>query len=184
MEQYHRLGLQAHVEEVSYPRDQKVSFTIATSAVGPMMSKETLSSWGELADEVPGAKFMAYQAGASTSVPILCPQSIIEPILKSHLDTCSNTKMFWGWEVLSMTQDENGVIVKAIHTLTSGEPQEKIFRAKYLVGCDGGSSWVRKQLGIHTFGKFVITRAISITFRSPELYARMKQQQRIGFNLV
>ena len=148
------------------------------------MSEVRLSSWGELADGVPGGEFPFYQVGASASVPMLCPQFTLEPILKSHLDTCSNTKMFWGWVVSSMTQDENGVTIKAVHMPTSGEPQEKIFRAKYLVACDGGSSWIRKQLGIHTFGKFVITRAISITFRSPELYARIKQQHRSGFNMV
>ena len=184
MEQYRRLGLQAHIEEVSYPRDLKLTFTIASSATGPMMSKQTLSSWGELADGVPGAIFPFTQVGASINTPMFCPQFALEPVLKSHLDTCSNTKMFWGWGVSSMTQDEDGVIVKAIHTSTTGEPQEKIFRAKYLVGCDGGSSWIRKQLGIHTFGKFVITRAISITFRSPELYARIKQQRRIGGIIV
>ena len=140
-----------------------------------MIFEETLSSWGELADWVPGAKFVFYQVGASPSVPMLCPQFALEPVLKSHLDTCSNTKMFWGWVASSMTQDEDGVTIKAVHTPTSGEPQEKVFRGKYLVGCDGGSSWVCKQLGIHTFGKFVITRAVTITFRSPELYARMKQ---------
>ena len=184
MEQYRRLGLQASIEEVSYPREQKICFAIATSATGPMISEETLSSRGELADGVPGGKFLFYQVGASASVPIFCPQYRLKPVLKSHLDTCSNTKMFWGWGVSSMTQDEDGVTIKAVHTPSSGEPQEKIFRAKYLVGCDGGSSWVRKQLGIHTFGKFVITRAISITFRSPELYARMKQQNRMGLVLV
>ena len=180
MEQYRRLGLQPHIEEVSYPRDLKLTFSIATSATGPIMSKETLSSWGELADGVPGANFPFTQVGASINTPMFCPQFALEPILKSHLDTCSNVKMFWGWDVSSMTQDEDGVTIKVIHTSTSGEFQEKIFRAKYLVGCDGGSSWIRKQLGIHTFGKFVITRAISITFRSPELYARMQQQRRIG----
>ena len=46
MEQYRRLGLQARIEEASYPRDQKLTFTIATSATGPIMSKQTLSSWG------------------------------------------------------------------------------------------------------------------------------------------
>ena len=49
-EQYRRLGLQAHIEEVSYPRDQKISFLITKSATGPMIFEETLSSWGELAD--------------------------------------------------------------------------------------------------------------------------------------
>ena len=42
MEQYRRLGLQAHIEEVSYPRDQKVYFAIATSATGPMICKQAL----------------------------------------------------------------------------------------------------------------------------------------------
>ena len=184
MEQFRRLGLQAHVEEVSYPRDQGVCVAICTTATGPMMFSAPLSSWGELADGTPGGNFLLYQAGASSCIPLVCFQFAFEPLLKSHLDTCSNTKMFWGWGVSSMTQDENGVTIKAVHTPTSGKPQEKIFRAKYLVGCDGGSSLVRKQLGIHSFGKFGITKAISITFHSPELYARMKQQHRIGLVLV
>ena len=49
-----------------------------------------------------------------------------------------------------MTQDEDGVTIKAVHNPKSGEPKEKIFRVKYLVGCDGGSSWVRKQLDSQT----------------------------------
>ena len=181
MEQFRRLGLQAHIEKVSsYPRDQEVCVAICTSATGPTMFSTSLSSWGELTDGAPGGNFLFYQAGASSCIPVVCFQFALEPVLKSHLDTCSNVKMFWGWEVSSMTQDEDGVTIKAVHTPNSGEPQEKIFSVKYLVGCDGGSSRVRKQLGIHSFGKSVISRAISITFRSPELYARMKQQHRVG----
>ena len=180
MEQFRRLGLQENIEEASYPRDLKPAFSFSTSAVGPVVFSRTVSSWGELADGVPGATFPFFQLGESISYPMFCPQHTLEPIMKAHLDTCSNTEMYWGWEISSLTQDEHGVTIKATHTPTSGEPQEKIFKAKYLVGCDGGSSWVRKQLGIHTFGRFVLTRAVSITFESPELFALMKEKGRLG----
>ena len=184
MEQFRRLGLQENIEEASYPRDLRVHFAVSTSALGPMVFSMAFSSWGEMTDGIHEAPYLFYQPGGSVSVPMLCPQHTIEPIMKSHLETCSNTKMYWGWEVSSLMQDEDGVTIKATHIPPSGEPQEKIFKAKYLVGCDGGSSWVRKQLGIHTFGRFVLTRAVSITFRSPELFALMKEKCRLGFTLI
>ena len=184
MEHFRRLGLQERIEDASYPRDFKVQVSLTTSAIGPMIYSRTFSSWGEVADGVPGAIFPFTQPGATISSPMFCPQFALEPILKAHLETCSNTEMYWGWEVSSLTQNEDGVTIKAVHIPPSGEPQEKIFRAKYLVGCDGGSSWVRKQLGIHTFGKFAIMRAVSIEFQSAELYTRLKEQNRFGLLFV
>ena len=136
MEQFRRLGLQEQIAEASYPRDFKPTFVFSTSATGPLVFSGKLSSWGELADGVPGATFPFYQPGESISCPMFCPQHTLEPIMKAHLEAFSNTKMYWGWEVSSLMQDEDGVTIKATHTPTSGEPQEKIFKAKYLVGCD------------------------------------------------
>ena len=123
------------------------------------------------------------------SPPILIPQFTTEPVIKEHLESTSETvKMFWGCQVTSVEQDEDGVTVKTVNTSSTqggGEAaEEKVFRAKYLIGCDGGSSFVRKQLGIHTFGKFVVARACTITFRSPELLEYTNRKGTAGFAFI
>ena len=57
MEHFRRLGLQEQIEEASYPRDFKVQVSLTTSAIGPMIYSKAFSSWGEVADGVPGATF-------------------------------------------------------------------------------------------------------------------------------
>ncbi|KAA9151674.1 FAD-dependent oxidoreductase [Amycolatopsis acidicola] len=49
-----------------------------------------------------------------------------------------------GWEVLSFSQNEHQVDVVA----RGADGVEETFTARYLVGCDGGGSLVRKQSGI------------------------------------
>ena len=92
--------------------------------------------------------------------------------------------MFWGHHVTSLEQDEDGVTIKTIKTASNEGEGEMIFRAKYLIGCDGGSSFIRKQLGIHTFGHFVVARACSITFRSPEFLEHSRKNGTAGFSFI
>ncbi|MDP3889765.1 FAD-dependent monooxygenase [Nocardioides sp.] len=67
------------------------------------------------------------------------PQPIIDRILEERaLELSAEVRR--GAEVASLEQDSEGVTVE----LTGGER----FRARYLVGCDGGRSTVRKLLGI------------------------------------
>ena len=114
----------------------------------------------------------------------MIPQFTTEPVIKEHLESTSKTvKMFWGRQVTSLEQDEDGVTIKTTSSEGEGEG-EKIFRAKYLVGCDGGSSFIRKQLGIHTFGQFVVARACSITFRSPEFFEYSRKNGTTGFSFI
>lgn len=46
--------------------------------------------------------------------------------------------------------------------------REFSIRARYLVGCDGGRSAVREQLGIPMHGKGVLTYTTNVIFRCPE----------------
>ena len=128
-----------------------------------------------------------FKHGISVSPPILIPQFTTEPVIREHLESTSETvKMLWDRQVKSLEQDQDGVTVKIVKTSSAegGDVEEKVFRAKYLIGCDGGSSFIRKQLGIHTFGKFVVARACSITFRSPELLEYTLKKNTAGFGII
>ena len=52
-------------------------------------------------------------------------------------------------------------------------PREETIRASYLVGCDGGSSTVRKQLGIPLQGEGNIRKLRQALFRCDDLYERI-----------
>ncbi|MGW1739273.1 rifampin monooxygenase [Nocardia sp. NPDC001965] len=67
------------------------------------------------------------------------PQTVTEPLLAEHA-TELGAEIRRGSEVSGLSQDEHGVAVE----LADGSR----LRARYLVGCDGGRSTVRKLLGV------------------------------------
>ena len=71
-------------------------------------------------------------------------------------------------ELLGFTQDDGRVTA----TVRSADREETI-RARYIVGCDGGSSTVRKQLGIKLEGQGAIRKLRQALFYAPNLYDRI-----------
>ena len=129
-------------------------------------------------DEGNAKMFFGIDSNLSASPPMLCPQFTQETVLAKHLkEKCPQTSILWNTEAVSLTQDENGVTVR-MRSVADGS--EKELRAKFVVGCDGGRSWVRKNIGAHNFGKFVLRRACTITFKSPELVNRLQELNRVG----
>ena len=184
IEHFRRLGLEEAIQNDSFPRDMPLNITACTQALnGHYLLKEKLSSWGQIVDGEPGCKFLYYQEGASVCAPLMCPQPILEPIIKQHLEGSENVDMLWGWEVTSLEQDEEGVTLR-VSGGEGEEKQEKSLRAKFVVACDGGSSTIRKHLNVHTYGKFVIVRAVSIMFKSSELFSRLQPLAGQGLSIV
>lgn len=175
MEHYRRLGLQERIQDAAYPRDHPFEFCIGNSAVGGKpVRRQTLWSGS------PGARERVSEV--TSVVPLLCSQYALVLALRERLGmSANNDKMLFGWQMSSLTQDKEGVVVKA---RPYPEAQEMVFKAKYLVACDGDSSWVREQLGVLRYGEFCIVLAVCITFKSPELFSQLKKQQRLGFSLI
>ncbi|MGW6548459.1 FAD-dependent monooxygenase [Streptomyces massasporeus] len=71
------------------------------------------------------------------------PQYDTERIIEEHLARFG-TGIERGTELLGFTQDEDGVVSRIV--TASGSPQE--VRSRFLVGCDGAHSVVRKGLGL------------------------------------
>src|SRR6185312_15305063 len=76
------------------------------------------------------------------------------------------------YEVVSAEQDAEGVTVTARDAETG---EERPFRGRYLIDCEGAHSKVREQLGIQMLGRGVFSNSITIYFRadlSPYLVGR------------
>src|SRR5271155_4327701 len=78
----------------------------------------------------------------------LISQYTLEPLLKSVAETMPAVTVRFGCEFLSLRRDDNGVTAR-VRAAGGGVAD---LRAAYLVGCDGGASPVRKELGIELSG--------------------------------
>ena len=98
----------------------------------------------------------------------LISQYSVEPILRqSAADAGADVRL--GWRIESFQQDDTGVDVH----LVSATGEEQTVRTAWLVGCDGGVSTIRKQLGIQLEGEGRIRRLRQVFFRSPGLFDRI-----------
>jgi 2-polyprenyl-6-methoxyphenol hydroxylase-like FAD-dependent oxidoreductase len=94
----------------------------------------------------------------------LISQYTLEPLLKSIAETLPSVSVRYGCEFLSFEQDATGVETRT----GSGT-----IRSRYLVGCDGGSSAVRQQLGIALNGEGDLLRFRQGLFLCEELFERI-----------
>jgi|SRR5579885_370180 2-polyprenyl-6-methoxyphenol hydroxylase-like FAD-dependent oxidoreductase len=98
----------------------------------------------------------------------LISQYTLEPLLKSVAETIPAIAVRFGCEFLSLTQDAQGVTARV-----RGAEGEQDIRARYLVGCDGGTSAVRKELGIALSGDGNLLALRQALFRCDELFERL-----------
>ncbi|MFJ9389960.1 bifunctional 3-(3-hydroxy-phenyl)propionate/3-hydroxycinnamic acid hydroxylase [Nocardioides sp. NPDC101246] len=92
--------------------------------------------------------------------------NIYQPSMEAELRACGEAydglEVRYGTEVVGIEQDESGVTVTA-RDLATGE--ETTTRARYVIAADGGSSPVRKMLGVPMHGETVDTLWIVIDCR-------------------
>ena len=98
----------------------------------------------------------------------LISQYTLEPLLKGVAETLPCVTVRYGCEFLSLEQDASGVTA---HVRAEG--RDAALRAAYLVGCDGGSSAVRQQLGIELRGQGGLLRLRQALYRCDELFDRI-----------
>jgi 2-polyprenyl-6-methoxyphenol hydroxylase-like FAD-dependent oxidoreductase len=164
MEIYRRLGIAEKVRDAGLPRSAPMDVFLATSMADPALARLACPSVAEAKAEI-----AAHNDGWPLEPYQLISQYTLEPLLRSLVETLPSVTVRFGCEMASFSQD--GASVTA-HVQTSNGPDETI-RTSYLVGCDGGSSTVRKQLGIQLQGEGNIRKLRQALFHCPELYERI-----------
>jgi len=74
-------------------------------------------------------------------------QNEIENTLLEKLKKYDNVQVMFDHELIDFKQEKNHVFAEVLNL-----EKIKIFKAKYLIGCDGGRSFVRKKLGFKMKG--------------------------------
>jgi 2-polyprenyl-6-methoxyphenol hydroxylase-like FAD-dependent oxidoreductase len=88
------------------------------------------------------------------AMPLMLPQFLTERLLRTRLVELGRHPEF-GCELVAFSQDETGVTAQLKH-----HAKEEVVHARYLVGADGGRSFVRQALGIGFPGKTLGVRGL------------------------
>ncbi|MFM8768436.1 MAG: FAD-dependent monooxygenase, partial [Rubrivivax sp.] len=166
MERFRLLGVAQKLRDAGLPADHPNDVVFRTSVCGTELTRIP----------IPGrAERYTSREGPDTWWPTPEPphrinQTFLEPILLEHTATLPGVTLL-NRTLISDFQQEAGAVQAQATYLDSG--QQRRIRARYLVGCDGGSSMVRKAMGAHLEGTPVIQRVQSTCISAQGLRERI-----------
>jgi 2-polyprenyl-6-methoxyphenol hydroxylase-like FAD-dependent oxidoreductase len=137
MEYCRRLGIAGAVANVGFPDDHPRDTVYCTALNGFVLGRDYRPSTND-------------RAPAPESPEILrkCPQFRFDPLLAKAVQEHGLTQVMYGASWLAASQDDSGVTSALV---TGGETVT--MRSRYLVGCDGAGSMVRRAAGIGFEGR-------------------------------
>jgi 2-polyprenyl-6-methoxyphenol hydroxylase-like FAD-dependent oxidoreductase len=162
MEIFRRLGVVQEIRNAGLPPDYPNDISYRTTTTGVELSRIPIPS-----------RDRRYTAtgGPDTWWPTPEPphrvnQIFFEPILIEHAYATKNLRMLNRTRADDFEQDEHGVTVR----LTDLDTDKSFsLRARYMIGCDGGRSAIRRRIGAKFVGDEVVQRVQSTYIRAPQL---------------
>lgn len=100
------------------------------------------------------------------------PQYRVEEVLRRKMAALKGVESRFGWTAKTIEHNDNHVRVAIVEEGGSGRD---VLEADYLVGCDGGNSVVRTQVGIERGGTDFEQRMVLVVFRSRALHEALKR---------
>jgi len=164
MEIYRRLGIVDEVRAAGLPAEVPMDVFIVTSLTEPPLLQLPYPSVARAQAEIAACR----DASMPREPYQLISQYTLEPLLKSVAEKIPSVDVRYGCEFISCAQDANRVRAQVKR---NGKVEE--LSADYLVGCDGGSSAVRRQLGIKLQGDADLLRFRQALFSCDDLFERI-----------
>ncbi len=165
MEIYRRMGIAEQVRAAGLPASCPMDVFVVLSLVEPPLLHLPYPS---VADAK--AQIAATNDGTLPLEPYqLISQYTLEPLLKSIAEKLPTVTVRYGCEFLSFLQDRDSVTAE----IKTADGKTSEIMAQYLVGCDGGASLVRKQLGIALQGEGNILQLRQALYHCEDLFERI-----------
>jgi 2-polyprenyl-6-methoxyphenol hydroxylase-like FAD-dependent oxidoreductase len=165
MEIYRRMGLVDKVRAAGLPAEIPMDVFIVFSLIEPPLVRHAYPSVAEAKKRI-----AATNDGTLPLEPYqLISQYTLEPLLKSVAEAMPNVTVRFGCSLESFAQDEGGVTAQ----VRGLDGSASSIRADYLVGCDGGSSTVRRQLGFKLSGEANLLQLRQALYYAPDLFERI-----------
>lgn len=162
MEIFRRLGVAQALRSAGLPEDYPNDCSFRTSFTGPELSRIPIPCRRDRYSATGGPDTW----WPTPEPPHRINQLYLEPILFDHAETASGIDILNHIEIAGFTQDASGVVAEG-RDLGSGDGIR--IACRYLVGCDGGRSGVRRAIGVDLVGDAVVQRVQSTYIRAPGL---------------
>jgi 2-polyprenyl-6-methoxyphenol hydroxylase-like FAD-dependent oxidoreductase len=169
MEHYRRLGFAHDLRKLGLPADHSGDVAYFTRFNAYELARLKMPSAAEKARAVAGAD----QLDQFPEPVLRANQMYVEAFLLDQTRKRDGITLRFGWEATEFGQDADGVTLDAVNV---SDGRRERWRAQYLIGCDGGRSFVRRTLGIRYAGEDTLQQAyfggrmFASYLRAPTLY--------------
>jgi 2-polyprenyl-6-methoxyphenol hydroxylase-like FAD-dependent oxidoreductase len=161
MEFFQRWGIAQEVRDAGYPADWPMDNYLVFSLNEPPLLKLPYPSVAEAR-----ARIAATNDGTLPLEPYqIISQYTLEPLLRRVAERYPCVTVRYGCEFETFTQSDD-----TVEAVVSMDGRRSAITADYLVGCDGGGSAVRKQLGLKLQGEPNLRQMHQALFRCDDLF--------------
>ena len=164
MEHFRRLGVAATLRDAGLPAEYPNDVVFRTTMTGLELTRIPIPCRKNRYTDRSGPD----THWATPEPPHRINQIYLEPLLLKHAAAQTGVTLLNRTQVVGLEQDSSGVWATLRDLATE---HERRIRVRYVVGCDGGSSFVRKQIGAKLEGTEVIQRVQSTYIHAPSLAA-------------
>ncbi|CAM9896218.1 unnamed protein product, partial [Phaeothamnion confervicola] len=167
MEIFRRLGVAKELRVAGLPEDYPNDVAYRTSFTGEELTRIPIPCRRDRFTDTSGPDGW----WPTPEPPHRVNQIFLEPVLFAHAQAMPNVRMLNRTSVDGFEQHDHGVTA-TLRDLDTGEARQ--VSARFLIGCDGGRSEVRRAIGAKLAGDAVVQRVQSTYIRAPGLIGRLK----------
>lgn len=173
MEHFRRIGIASAIRAMGLPPDYAQDVAYFTSIVGHELARlhQPASQ-----DAVEWARARSF-TWATPEPPHRCSQLYVEPVLLQAARRNASCRVHFGARVVDISQNDDEVMATVELDATPARAAEtRSIKARYLIGCDGPRSFVRKSLGVRYDGvagekrEFMGGQMNAVFFYAPDIY--------------
>ena len=175
MEHYRRRGFAGQIRALGLPDHHAQDIVYTTRIAGRELTRFQIPSAAQARAQTSFGDY-GPDAWPTPELPHRAQQMYIEPILKAQAESHPSVSVRFGARAMAVADLGEQVRVDYIDT-ASGQAHQ--LEARYVVGCDGPRSLVRRTMGVAYAGEGAVKRdflggqMVSIYFRAPDLVARL-----------
>jgi 2-polyprenyl-6-methoxyphenol hydroxylase-like FAD-dependent oxidoreductase len=184
MEHYRRRGFAHDVRQLGLAPDHPQDVVYCTTLSGRELTRFSIPSRQQTIDR---SAFGDYgeELWPTPELPHRVQQMLIEPLLRQQTARYPSIDLMCGWRAQSVAvgADEVNIVAHGVNAAGEKTDAKLLLQARYVIGCDGPRSLVRKTCGIHYSGQseeerdFFGGQMLSLFFKSRTLYGVLGKQK-------